>query len=171
LAFSASAVGAALGVYGFGMVAGAFLYPAISRALGFGQQILLGPICAATAAFLMLATLAAPRQTLDPIVFAAFFLFGFGPIVWTISTTSLRQIVTPGGLIARVSSVIMTVTFGARPLGAALGAWLSAVFGVTSCLIGVAIGFALQFGIIALSAPARLSSIDALVQDAPPAPE
>jgi len=171
LAFSASAVGAALGVFGFGMVAGAFLYPAISRVLGFGRQILLGPICAATAAFLMLATLAAPRQTLDPIVFTAFFLFGFGPIVWTISTTSLRQIVTPGGLIARVSSVIMTVTFGARPLGAALGAWLSAAFGVTSCLIGVAIGFSLQLSIIALSAPARLSSIDALVQDAPPALE
>jgi len=69
-------------------------------------------------------------------------------------------------LIARVSSVIMTVTFGARPLGAALGAWLSATFGVASCLLGVLIGFAAQLALIALSAPARLASIDALAPDA-----
>lgn len=166
LQFSASAVGAALGVYGFGMVAGAFLYPAISRRLGFGRQIMLGPICASVAALLVASTLLAPHRA---IVFAAFFLFGFGPIVWTISTTSLRQIVTPGELIARVSSVIMTASFGARPLGAVLGAWLSATFGVTSCLIGVAIGFAIQLGIIALSAPSRLPTIDVLGQDASPA--
>jgi len=168
LNFSASAVGVALGVYGFGMVAGAFLYTRIARALRFGQQILLGPVCAATAALLLLATRIAPPPTVGIVVFAAFFLFGFGPIVWTISTTSLRQIVTPGGLIARVSSVIMTVTFGARPLGAALGVWLSAAFGVTSCLTGVAIGFALQLGIITLSAPARLATIDTLEPGAPP---
>ncbi|WP_256977694.1 MFS transporter [Bordetella genomosp. 10] len=166
LQFSAAEVGAALGTYGFGMVAGAFLYPVVSRRLGFGRQILLGPACAAMAALMMAGTLFSPQRA---IVFASFFLFGFGPIVWTISTTSLRQIVTPGGLVARVSSVIMTATFGARPLGAVLGAWLSARFGVASCLIGVAIGFAIQLGIIAFSAPSRLRSIDVLGQDASPA--
>jgi len=170
LHLSEPAVGAALGTYGLGMVTGAFLYPAMARALRFGAQILLGPVCAATAALLMLATLAVPRPVRDILVFAAFFLFGLGPIVWTISTTALRQIVTPAALIARVSAVIMTVTFGARPLGAALGAWLSATFGMASCLTGVATGFALQLGIIALCAPTRLTSIDALAQDAPPVP-
>jgi len=169
LQFSASAVGAALGVYGLGMVAGALLYRFISRVLGFGLQIVMGPLCAAVAACLVLATLVAAQLVRDALVFVAFFLFGFGPIVWTITTTSLRQIVTPGGLIARVSSVIMTATFGARPLGAALGAWLSATFGVVSCLVGVAVGFALQLAVITLSAPARLPSIDALVPDAPSA--
>jgi len=170
LDFSAFAVGVALGVFGAGMVVGAFLYPVIARVLGFGQQILLGPVSAAVAACLLLATLIAPPHMEHAIVFTAFFLFGFGPIVWTISTTTLRQIVTPGGLIARVSSVIMTVTFGARPLGAALGAWISATFGVTNCLIAVVFGFALQLGIIGLSAPARLATVDALGQDAPPVP-
>jgi predicted MFS family arabinose efflux permease len=159
LQFSAAGVGAALGVYGLGMVAGAFLYPYIARNLSFGRQIMLGPICAATASLLIVATRLIHQSF---IVYAAFFLFGFGPIVWTISTTSLRQIVTPNGLIARVSAVIMTTTFGARPLGALLGAWLSATFGVTSCLIGVAIGFSIQLGIIAMSAPSRMLSIDAL---------
>ncbi|PHM44778.1 nickel resistance protein [Xenorhabdus mauleonii] len=159
LHFSASAVGGTLGFFGAGMVVGAFLYPFISRYISFGRQIMLGPICAFSAALLMVGTMLVPIHF---IVFIAFFLFGFGPIVWTISTTSLRQIVTPSGLIARVSSVIMTATFGARPLGAALGAWISATFSVTSCLIAVAIGFSIQLGIIALSAPSRLSSIDGL---------
>jgi len=159
LHFSASAVGVALGVFGAGMVVGAFLYPVISKYLGFGRQILLGPMCAFIASLLMASTILDKNI---PSVFFSFFLFGFGPIVWTISTTSLRQIVTPGVLISRVSSVIMTATFGARPLGAALGAWLSATFGVTSCLIGVVIGFSVQLGIIALTAPSRITSIDAL---------
>jgi len=55
LQFSASAVGAALGVYGLGMVAGALLYRFISRVLGFGLQIVMGPLCAAVAACLVLA--------------------------------------------------------------------------------------------------------------------
>ncbi|MDR3098781.1 MAG: MFS transporter [Paraburkholderia sp.] len=162
LAFSASEVGFALGVYGFGMIAGAFLYPGLAKRLAFGRQILLGPSCAAIAAVLMAcSTLVHAKASASP-VFAAFFLFGFGPIVWTISTTSLRQIVTPGHLIARVSSVIMMATAGARPLGALLGAWLSTRFGIGSCLVGVLIGFGAQLAIIVFSQPVRLRSITTL---------
>ena len=51
----------------------------------------------------------------------SFFLFGFGPIVWTITSTTLRQTVTPGAMLGRVSAMFLTVDMGARPLGAALG--------------------------------------------------
>ncbi|RAR65876.1 putative MFS family arabinose efflux permease [Paraburkholderia unamae] len=159
LAFAPSAVGVALGVYGFGMVGGAFLYQAIAKRLVFGRQILLGPMSAALASVLMASTVFTHSRAT---VFLAFFLFGFGPIVWTISTTALRQVVTPRDLIARVSSVIMMATFGARPLGAMLGAFLSTRFGMTSCLVGAACGFAAQLAIIVLSAPARLRSIESL---------
>ncbi|CAG9266981.1 conserved membrane hypothetical protein [Paraburkholderia unamae] len=159
LAFAPPAVGVALGVYGFGMVGGAFLYQAIAKRLVFGRQILLGPMSAALASVLMASTVFTHSRAT---VFLAFFLFGFGPIVWTISTTALRQVVTPRDLIARVSSVIMMATFGARPLGAMLGAFLSTRFGMTSCLVGAACGFAAQLAIIVLSAPARLRSIESL---------
>lgn len=159
LAFAPTAVGAALGVYGFGMVGGAFLYKIIAKRLAFGRQILLGPMSAALASVLMASTAVTHSRAT---VFLAFFLFGFGPIVWTISTTSLRQVVTPHHLIARVSSVIMMATFGARPLGALLGAWLSTRLGMSSCLVGAACGFALQLAIILFSSPARLRSIECL---------
>lgn len=56
LAFSAQAVGIALGVYGFGMVCGAFGYRRVAKRLSFGRQIVLGPACAAIASLLMVAT-------------------------------------------------------------------------------------------------------------------
>ncbi|WP_322881919.1 MFS transporter [Pandoraea sputorum] len=163
LAFSAQAVGAALGVYGFGMVCGAIGYTRIAQRLPFGRQILLGPVCAAVAALLMASTsmlaVGDKHGTAHVLVFVAFFLFGFGPIVWTISTTSLRQVVTPGGLIARVSAATMTATFGARPLGAFLGAWVASSLGIKACLIAMALGFALQLAIILRSPAARLRSL------------
>ncbi|VVE24346.1 major facilitator superfamily protein [Pandoraea aquatica] len=168
LAFSAQAVGAALGVYGFGMVCGAMGYARIAQGLTFGRQILLGPVCAALAAVLMASTSmlldGARHSAAYALVFVAFFLFGFGPIVWTISTTSLRQVVTPGGLIARVSAATMTATFGARPLGAFLGAWIASSLGIRACLIAMAAGFALQFAIIVRSPAARMKSLTAPVK-------
>ncbi|WP_353191730.1 MFS transporter [Pandoraea pnomenusa] len=162
LAFSPQAVGAALGAYGFGMVCGAMGYARVAQRLRFGRQVLLGPVCAAVAALLMAATTTltggGPAYV---VIFAAFFLFGFGPIVWTISTTSLRQIVTPGGMVARVSAVTMTATFGARPLGAFLGAWIASAFGVKACLFAMTAGFATQLAIIARSRAARLASLEA----------
>lgn len=162
LGFSPQAVGAALGTYGFGMVCGAMGYARVANRLRFGRQILLGPICAALAALLMCATTVVPRGPgAYGVVFAAFFLFGFGPIVWTISTTSLRQIVTPGGLVARVSAVTMTATFGARPLGAFLGAAIASGHGAKACLFAMAVGFGMQLAIIARSPAARLASLEA----------
>ncbi|AJC23452.2 hypothetical protein RO07_18305 [Pandoraea pulmonicola] len=161
LAFTAQTVGIALGVYGFGMVCGAFGYARLAARLTFGRQILLGPVCACLAALLMASTWwLSGGAAAYAIVFGAFFLFGFGPIVWTISTTSLRQVVTPAGLIARVSAATMTATFGARPLGAFLGASLAATFGARACLVGMATGFAVQLAIIASSRAARLASLD-----------
>ena len=67
----------------------------------------------------MLLTLARPSPALAAL---AFFLFGAGPILWTIATTTLRQAVTPNAMLGRVSAVILTATFGARPVGALIGA-------------------------------------------------
>jgi len=78
LNFSAFAVGAALGTYGAGMVAGAFVYPSIAVRMKFQWQIMMGPICAACAAFFVAATLLLPQRIAAAIVFVAFFLFGCG---------------------------------------------------------------------------------------------
>ena len=155
LSFTSFEVGASLSLIGLGMLIGSFLYKIISKKINFGLQLTLGPISAFMASILIFLTLIYSAKIL---VFVAFFFFGFGPIIWTISTVSLRQLVTPN-MIAKVSSVIITVTFGARPLGAAIGVYISANFGVKSCILAVLIGFLIQLIIILFSKPAKLKNL------------
>ena len=156
LSFTSFEVGASLSLIGLGMLIGSFLYKIISKKINFGFQLTLEPISAFMASILMFLTLIYSAKIL---VFVAFFFFGFGPIIWTISTVSLRQLVTPSNMIAKVSSVIMTVTFGARPLGASIGVYISANFGVKSCILAVLIGFLIQLIIILFSKPAKLKNL------------
>ena len=81
----------------------------------------------------------------------SFFLFGAGPIIWTITTTTLRQSVTPGAMLGRVSSVFLTVNAGARPVGAALGGAGRRGLGRAACLWLALAGFVLQAAIILAS--------------------
>ncbi|WP_240434088.1 MFS transporter [Achromobacter sp. B7] len=155
LGLSATGVGITLGVYGAGMLAGALAAPWLARRLSFGAMIAAGPLTALVASGILLTTLAYPSG-----VWAAlgFFLFGAGPILWTITTTTLRQAVTPNALLGRVSAVILTATFGARPVGALIGAGLAARVGVEACLWASTAGFVIQFLVLFASPVLRLRS-------------
>jgi predicted MFS family arabinose efflux permease len=152
LALSALGVGATLATYGVGMVFGALLAPHIIRALPFGVVIALGPVAGLIASAVIVLTLWLPLGWLAAI---GFFLIGTGPIVWVISTATLRQAVTPAQLLGRASAISMTAT-GARPIGAALGALLGAVYGAPACLVVAALGFFVQAVIILASPVLRL---------------
>jgi MFS family permease len=156
LGLTPTVVGMTLGVYGAGMIVGALLAPYLMRRLSLGLMIVLGPLAGFIAALVMLATLWVPNGT---IAGASFFLFGAGPILWTITTTTLRQAVTPLSMLGRVSALIMTATFGARPIGAALGATLAARYGVAMCLALSAVGFLIQFLVIAASSVPTLREL------------
>jgi predicted MFS family arabinose efflux permease len=156
LGLTATGVGITLGIYGAGMIFGALLAPRFMRRLSLGTMIVLGPLAGLLAALVMLATLWLPSGI---VAGASFFLFGAGPIVWTITTTTLRQAVTPLAMLGRVSALVMTATFGARPIGAALGALVAARFGVGACLVLSAMGFAIQLLVIVASQVPRLEEL------------
>ena len=158
LGLGASGLGATLGAYGVGMIVGALGAPALQRFLSFGAMIVVGPSAAFLAALLMAATIAFPSPWLAGV---SFFLFGVGPIVWVITTTTLRQTVTPNAMLGRVSAIIVAATMGARPAGAAIGAAVSAAFSVEACLALSAIGFGVQLAVILASAPPRLKALPA----------
>jgi predicted MFS family arabinose efflux permease len=145
LGLSAGAVGVTLACYGSGMVVGALLAPRVVARLAFGHAILLGPLVSVAAMATMVATLLWPQGTLAG---ASFFLFGFGPIVWTITSTTLRQTVTPRAMLGRVSAMFLTVNMGARPAGAALGGVVGAHWGESACLWLALLGFVLQAAVI-----------------------
>lgn len=152
LGLSAFAIGATLAAYGGGMVAGALAAPRVMRTLPLGTTIAVGPLSGLAGAALLALTLLLPSAWLAG---AGYFLLGAGPILWVISTTTLRQSVTPQQLLGRVSA-INTLGYGARPLGAALGALLGGLWGGPACLVAAVALFALQAGVILLSPAVRL---------------
>jgi len=99
---------------------------------------------------LMVATIWAPSGALAAL---GFFLMGAGPIVWVISTATLRQSVTPQALLGRVSAINITA-YGARPAGAAFGALVGGLYGAETCLVLAALGFLVQ-ALVILASPVR----------------
>jgi len=125
-----------------------------ARRLSTGLTVVgLGLVVFVFSSVLMLATLGWPSPWLAG---ASFFLMGSGPVLWVIASTTLRQAVTPAALIGRASAVIMTATYGARPLGALVGAGLGAAAGAPWCLALAVLAFALQAAIILRSPVFRL---------------
>lgn len=154
LGLSAAGVGATLGALGAGMVVGALFAARVMRRLAMGTVIAIGPIAGFLASLLMMATIWMPSPVLAG---CSFFLMGVGPILWVVSTTTLRQTVTPQNLLGRVSA-ISTLATGARPVGAAVGALVGALSGAEACLCVAAIGFLMQALVILISPVVRLQS-------------
>ena len=156
LGLGASGVGMTLAGYGAGMVLGALLAARLVATMPFGRAIQLGPLLSVAAALVMVATLLLPSGLLACL---AFFLFGAGPIVWTITSTTLRQVVTPQAMLGRVSSIFLTVNMGARPVGAALGGLVGATWGEPACLVLALLGFCLQAVVILASRVSALRDL------------
>ena len=148
LGLDASGVGITLALYGVGMIVGALLAPRVVQALPFGQAILVGPYFSVLAAVTMALTLLWPQGWLAGL---SYFFFGAGPIIWTITSTTLRQTVTPRAMIGRVTSINIVVSTGARPMGADLGGVVGVSFPVSVSLWCVVLGFGLQAIIISAS--------------------
>jgi predicted MFS family arabinose efflux permease len=153
LGLSASGVGMTLGMYGVGMIVGALAATRIMRRLPFGTVVGLGPVTGFVASAVIALTTVFPTPLLAGL---GFFLLGAGPILWVISTTTLRQSVTPSRLLGRVSA-INVMAYGARPLGAGLGALVGGLWGAEACLYVAVVGFAVQMGVILLSQAVSLA--------------
>jgi hypothetical protein len=140
------------------MVVGALLAPRIVGAMAFGRAIQFGPAMSVLASLTIVATLVLPAAALAGF---GFFLFGAGPIIWTITSTTLRQTVTPSAMLGRVSAIFLAVNTGARPLGAALGGIVGATWGEPACLVLAFAGFVVQALVIICSAVRSLQRLPA----------
>ncbi len=71
------------------------------------------------------------------------FLVGFGPMMWLVCQTTVRQLVTPPApLMGRVNATVQTAIYGVRPLGRAGGAaWWRAQAGLQAALLLIAASF------------------------------
>src|SRR5262249_11466932 len=90
---------------------------------------------------------------------AGHFLVGFGPMMWLICQTTVRQLVTPAPLMGRVNATVQTVIYGVRPLGALAGGVVAAQAGMQMALLLIAASSGLPPLVIGLSPLARLRAL------------
>ena len=165
LELSATGIGVTLAMHGAGMVVGVLFATRLMSRLPFGIVIGLGPVAGFLGACAMALTTLMPTPLFAGL---GFFLLGT-TVVWVISTTTLRQSVTPPRLLGRVSAINI-MSYGARPLGSALGAVVGGVYGAEACLYVAAAIFGTQALVILLSPAVSLARQPDMVGDGPGVP-
>lgn len=164
LALGASQIGMTFAAYGIGMMGGAALASAIARRVRFGVVLTIGPVGGLVASLVMAVSIFAPSFWLAA---SSFFLLGAGPILWSVASTTLRQAITPPAMLGRVCAINGAATYGARPLGALVGAVVAARFGIDACIWASVGGFVIQAAVIVRSAVSRLERIPDVSDAAP----
>ena len=139
LNLSLADVATAWSVYGVGLLLGAAVAPWAIANLHTGVLFTAGPLGSAFGVLCM--TALAPSFGM-PAVLVGFFSVGFMPMIWLVLQTSVRQIVTPAPLLARVAATISTTIYGIRPIGALMAGAIAANFGVSAAMWFAAIMFA-----------------------------
>jgi predicted MFS family arabinose efflux permease len=149
-------MGLAQSAYGAGLILGALVAPLSSRRLPAFVTLIFGPVVSIIAAGFFLA---APSSNAFACATVGHFLVGFGPMLWLICQTTLRQLVTPTSLMGRVNATMQTAIYGVRPLGALVGGFVAAHAGLQSALLLIAAAFVLSTLAIMLSPLARLRTL------------
>ena len=155
---SVEEVGRAWAVYGCGLLLGAAVAPAALKTLPTGFLFVFGP--ASSLAGVLALALLAPRFGV-PALYVGLFTLGFGPMLWLVLQTSVRQILTPKDMLGRVAATMTTAIYGVRPIGALAAGGVATAYGLEAALwLAVAL-FALSVVAILRSPTPGLSELPA----------
>jgi MFS family permease len=143
LGFSPDKLGLALGSLAAGAFFGSLLAARIQRLIGLPRTLTLAIIGVCASPLLLLIPRNADVVSLL-LAMSAWFGHGFGIGMWNVNTITLRQVLTPMRLLARMNATYRMVLFGALPVGAMLAG-----------LLGDAVGYgrATLISVIALTTP------------------
>src|SRR5581483_6481719 len=107
LALAPAQIGLMLATLGVGSLLGTLAATATERRLGIGPVMVIGPALSAVGGLLIAFGGALASA-------AGLFLVGFGPTLYAIGQTALRQALTPLALFARVTAAMRSLTWGVR---------------------------------------------------------
>jgi predicted MFS family arabinose efflux permease len=156
LAMDTASIGLAQSAMGLGSLLAALTAAKAMTALPPRLLLFFGPASSTLAVVLLIA---APQLGGFAASAAVYFLLGFGPILWFVCQNTIRQLVTPKGLLGRVGAVIQLAIYGVRSIGALAGGVVAARFGLDTALWMITILFALSTLTIPLSALGRLAAM------------
>ena len=129
LGLSEAGYGLLLAALAAGGLAGALLAEQVERRLGRSRSLSLSVL----GGVVLLAT---PALTSSPLVVGVvFFAGGAVSALWNVIAVSLRQRVTPDGMLGRVNSAYRLFAWGTRPIGALAGGLLGELVGLRAVFL------------------------------------
>jgi predicted MFS family arabinose efflux permease len=156
LALGPAGIGIAQSAMGIGSIAAALCAGWVLSHLPPRLLLFFGPASSTFAACLLLM---APSSNGLLMSGAAYLILGFGPIIWFVCQNTIRQLVTPAGLLGRVGAVIQIALYGVRAIGALAAGKIAVLYGFDTVLWLVTGLFALSTLAIPLSALGGLSAM------------
>lgn len=143
LGFSPDKLGLALGSLAAGAFFGSLFAARVQRLLGLPATLTLAIIGVCASPLLLLIPRNADVISLL-LAMAGWLGHGFGIGMWNVNTITLRQVLTPMRLLARMNATYRMVLFGALPVGA-----------MVAGLLGDAVGYAraMLISVLALTTP------------------
>lgn len=155
-----AAVALAFAAGNSGFLVGAIVARRVTARLGLGRTMQVG-ISLFGPSMLLFAL--APTALAGPAFALMLFANGFGIAIHNVNQVTLRQILTPDRLRARVTSVVRLLGFGAVPLGTILGGVIGELVGLRAALFVAGLGLLAGSLPYALVRVGRVRTIDALV--------
>lgn len=163
LGFTPALIGLVAAASGAGSLLGAACAGRASRLLGPGRAVILGSLLwAVGAAIVPLAGLAGATVAVVAVGAA---VADLGGAIWGVNQMSLRQVITPTGLMARATAARRLPMFGMQIAGAALGGVLGAAIGLRATLGVGAIGLVAGFLLLLFSPIRGIYTLDSLERD------
>lgn len=133
--------GVLLAAMGVGGLLGALASPRIVKWIRSGNTLRL------SVSLQVVATMVMGSTSNAWIAGATMALYGFLITSWNIVSVSLRQELTPDDLRGRVAGAARLLAWGSQPLGALVGGWVAAAFGLRSPFFLAAAAFAVMLAL------------------------
>lgn len=162
---SPAEIGIAFGLGHTGYLAGALVSRRASARLGMGRTMQLGVALFAPS---MLLFAAAPAAWAGVAFTLMVFAHGFGISIHNVNQVTVRQLLTPEHLRARVAAVFRLAIFGAIPVGTVIGGLVGEALGLRAALVVSGLGLLLGSLPYLAVRVTRLRSIDQLAASATP---
>lgn len=150
LGLGAGGIGLIFAVGAVGATIGSILTGPASRRLGLGRA-LLASVALESVVLLALPLTPAHHMLTMPVVAAAFALNGFGVALSSVAAVSIRQSVTPDHLLGRMTASYRSISYGAVPLGAAIGGLVGELVGLHAGLVIGALGMTTTVAVVVFS--------------------
>ena len=133
LGITPSVIGILFSVAGVGVLIGAALGERIPQWIGTGNTVSLSHLVLAVVA-LLIPLAQGPKWVQLAMVGFAMFTWGFCAVTYQITNVSLRQALSPEGMLARVNAATRFASLSIRPVSAIIGGYMGAYLGLRNAI-------------------------------------